>query len=452
MYKIILIPALLLLLVIQASNFLLANESVELKIDKGAVAEAGVEIEEKVGETAATVSEIESKVEDAAVAVEDAGAKVKESVSPVVETVEKIEKTIESTEPNSKISEAVEAVETKIEAGVEKSETALKEGGTKVDENTAAVVEAEEKVEETKASVVAADAKPEESSGAVEENENDVIATVNDENIIRKDFDKRLNVFRRLDRDVTRSIKMQVIDQLTKKLLLKQFVEGQDIEVGEDEVEGELEKIKYFLKNNPNNADKPLEVILETQGSSIAELEDEVKRTLALSKYIEKTVSDENKKSYFSANKNAFNGARVKASHVLIDTRGMKTEAELEEAKKMIEVVKLEIDKGADFAEMAKKYSNCPSANNGGDIGFFQRKGSIVEEFAKVAFSMDVGEISAPVKTQFGYHIIKVTEKEEGQDVTYKEVSDMVDFVFMQMKTESILKELYEKAKIEIFL
>ncbi len=510
MYKIILIPALLLLLVIQASNFLLANESVELKTDKGA--EAGVKIEEKVVETSATVSEAESKVEDAAVTVEDAGTKVKEGVSPVVETVEKIEETIESTESNSKISEAVEAgvensetalkeggtkvgentaavveaeekveetkasviavdakpeesiesdskiseaveaVETKVEAGVEKSETALKEGGTKVDENTAAVVEVEEKIEETKASVNAADAKPEESSGAVEENENDVIATVNDENIIRKDFDKRLNVFRRLDKDVTRSIKMQVIDQLTKKLLLKQFVEEQNIEVGEDEVEGELEKIKYFLKNNPNNADKSLEVILETQGSSIAELEDEVKRTLGLSKYIEKTVSDENKKSYFSANKNAFNGARVKASHVLIDTRGMKTEAELEEAKKMIEVVKLEIDKGADFVEMAKKYSNCPSANNGGDIGFFQRKGSIVEEFAKVAFSMDVGEISAPVKTQFGYHIIKVTEKEEGQDVTYKEVSDMVDFVFMQMKTESILKELYEKAKIEIFL
>ena len=100
------------------------------------------------------------------------------------------------------------------------------------------------------------------------------------------------------------------------------------------------------------------------------------------------------KKSYFNANKNAFNGAKVKASHVLIDTRGMKKEAELEEAKKMIEVVKMEIDKGADFAEMAKKYSNCPSASKGGDIGFFKRKGSIVEEFAKVAFSMDVDEIS----------------------------------------------------------
>ena len=250
MYKIILIPALLLLFFIQANNFLLANESVELKIDEGAeaVAEAGVKAEEKVGETAATVSEIESKVEDAAAVVEDADAKVKESVSPVVETGKKIEEAVESTESKSKISQAVEAVGAKVEAGVEKSETALKEGGTKVDENAAAVVEVEEKVEETKASAVADETKPEESSGAVEESENDVIATVNDEKIIRKDFDKRLNVFRRLNSDVTRPIKLQVIDQLTKRLLLKQFVEGQNIEVGEDEVQGELGKNKVFFE------------------------------------------------------------------------------------------------------------------------------------------------------------------------------------------------------------
>jgi parvulin-like peptidyl-prolyl isomerase len=195
-----------------------------------------------------------------------------------------------------------------------------------------------------------------------------------------------------------------------------------------------------------------LEEILETQGSSLSELEEEIGRALALSKYLETAVTDADKKSYFNANKDAFNGARVKASHVLIDTRNMKTDADKEEAKKMIDIVKIEIDKGADFAEMAKKYSNCPSAEKGGDIGFFQRKGSIVEDFAKVAFAMQVGEISDPVKTQFGYHIIKITEKEEGKEVSYKDVSDMVDFVYMQLKTEEILKDLHDKAEIEIML
>ncbi len=170
------------------------------------------------------------------------------------------------------------------------------------------------------------------------------------------------------------------------------------------------------------------------------------------SKYLENSVTDADKKSYFDTNKDAFNGARVKASHVLIDTRNMKTDAEREKAKKRIEAVKIEIDKGADFADVAKKYSNCPSAEKGGDLGFFQRKGSIVEDFAKVAFAMDVDEISEPVKTQFGYHIIKVTEKEEGKDVSYEDVSDMVDFVYMQIKTEELLKDLYDNAEIEIML
>jgi peptidyl-prolyl cis-trans isomerase B (cyclophilin B) len=136
-------------------------------------------------------------------------------------------------------------------------------------------------------------------------------------------------------------------------------------------------------------------------------------------------TSYEENRNHFEANKNAFNGEKVRASHILIDTRNMKTEEELEEAKKMIDEVKAMIDKGADFAEMAKKYSNCPSAGKGGDIGLFQRKDDkVVEEFAKVAFSMDVGDISEPIKTHFGYHIIKVTDKQEGKDVTYSDVTD----------------------------
>lgn len=300
--------------------------------------------------------------------------------------------------------------------------------------------------------------KTEESTRAVAEvktekkTEKDVIATVNGEKVFRKDLDRRLNVLKRMNQEVTRSTQMLVVNQLTKKVLLKQFVEGQNIEVSNEEIQGEVEKIKFFLKSGPNNSEKPLEEILESRGSSISELEAEVTRTLALSKYLDREVSDDEKRSYFDANKNAFSGERVRASHVLIDTRKMKTDAELEGAKQKIEDIKKEIDNGADFAEMAKKYSDCPSAEKGGDINFFQRKGSMVEEFAKVAFSMEVGEVSEPVKTPFGYHIIKVTDREEGKDVSYEDVSDMVDFVYMQIKTETLLKGLIEKAEIEVFL
>ncbi len=295
-------------------------------------------------------------------------------------------------------------------------------------------------------------AKGEEKGEEVEKKAGDVVAIVNGEKVFRKDFDRRLEALKSMNQEVTRSTQMLVVNQLTKNVLLKQFVQGQNIEVSDEEIHGEVEKIEFFLKSNPSAAEKSLKEILESKGSSISELEAKVTRELALSKYLDKEVSDDEKRSYFDANKNAFNGERVRASHVLIATRKMKTDAELEGAKQKIGDIKKEIDNGADFVEMAKKYSDCSSAEKGGDISFFQRKGSMVEEFAKVAFSMKVGEVSEPVKTPFGYHIIKVTDREEGKDVSYEDVADMVDFVYMQIKKETLLEGLIEKAEIEILL
>ena len=88
----------------------------------------------------------------------------------------------------------------------------------------------------------------------------------------------------------------------------------------------------------------------------------------------------------------------VKASHILVSS--------LEEANKVIS----ELKNGKEFGELARKYSSCPSGKQNGDLGFFS-KGQMVKEFEDVAFSLEVGAVSGPVKTQFGYHIIKVTEK-----------------------------------------
>ena len=88
---------------------------------------------------------------------------------------------------------------------------------------------------------------------------------------------------------------------------------------------------------------------------------------------------------------------KIRASHILVKDENT--------AKKL----KSEIDKGADFAKLAKKHSLCPSGKNGGDLGFFS-KGEMVKEFDEVAFSLKIGQISQPIKTEFGYHIILITE------------------------------------------
>ncbi len=89
---------------------------------------------------------------------------------------------------------------------------------------------------------------------------------------------------------------------------------------------------------------------------------------------------------------------QVKASHLLVETK--------EEAEK----IRQEIVDGKDFAEAAAKASKCPSGANGGDLGYFG-KGQMVPEFEKVSFELPVGEVSQPIQTQFGWHLIIVTDK-----------------------------------------
>lgn len=88
----------------------------------------------------------------------------------------------------------------------------------------------------------------------------------------------------------------------------------------------------------------------------------------------------------------------IRASHILVPS--------LDEAKGILK----QIGDGKDFSAIAKARSKCPSGANGGDLGFFS-KGQMVKEFEQAAFALETGAVSAPVKTQFGYHIIKVTEK-----------------------------------------
>jgi peptidyl-prolyl cis-trans isomerase C len=87
---------------------------------------------------------------------------------------------------------------------------------------------------------------------------------------------------------------------------------------------------------------------------------------------------------------------KIRASHILVEKQS--------QALRVLE----ELKGGGNFKELAKEHSTCPSAKRGGDLGFFGR-GQMVKEFEKAAYALDVGEVSGPVRTQFGYHVIKRT-------------------------------------------
>lgn len=159
---------------------------------------------------------------------------------------------------------------------------------------------------------------------------------------------------------------------------------------------------------------------LDKSQEYIRKMEDAKKMTL-IADLLEKDVmskvqvTDKDVRDYYDRHQREFTPiAQIRASHILV-----KTEAE---AENIIQRLK----KGEKFEDLARKESmDRESAKNGGDIGYFAR-GEIVPEFEKAAASLKIGEISGPVKTRFGYHIIKVTDKKFGPVVEFDRVKDII--------------------------
>ncbi len=150
------------------------------------------------------------------------------------------------------------------------------------------------------------------------------------------------------------------------------------------------------------------------------------------------TVTDEEAESYFHANKRQFvKGETVKAKHILVDT------------EEKCAAIQKDIENGSvTFEEAAKGFSTCPSAQRGGDLGEFG-KGQMVPEFEKAAFQAQIGTIVGPVKTSFGYHLIKVEGKSEASETAYADVSSTIKANLLHQKQNDAynakVKELKEK-------
>ena len=148
------------------------------------------------------------------------------------------------------------------------------------------------------------------------------------------------------------------------------------------------------------------------------------------------TTDDAMKKVYEDASKQITGEQEVHARHILVETE--------DEAKAVAE----ELKKGADFAELAKKKSKDPGASDGGDLGFFTKE-QMVPEFSAVAFTLEPGKISDPVKSQFGWHIIKVEEKRSRKAPDFDQVRAQIETYVIRKAQAEYVGKLREAAKIE---
>jgi len=148
------------------------------------------------------------------------------------------------------------------------------------------------------------------------------------------------------------------------------------------------------------------------------------------------TTDEAMKKVYEEAAKQIEGEQEVHARHILVETE--------DEAK----AVAAELKKGADFAELAKKKSKDPGASDGGDLGFFTRD-QMVPEFSTVAFALESGKVSDPVKSQFGWHVIKVEEKRSRKAPDFDQVKGQIETYVTRKAQADYVAKLREAAKVE---
>ncbi|SHK34532.1 peptidylprolyl isomerase [Tepidibacter formicigenes] len=245
----------------------------------------------------------------------------------------------------------------------------------------------------------------------------EVLAVVGKKEITQNDLDSALN-------SLGPQRAMQFNSEEGRKKLL------------EDLVNQEL----FYLDSIENKVDEE-----ESFKAEMEKIKENFLKQYSINKLLSSVTVEENEiNDFYNNNKAQFKAPEsVKASHILV-----------EEESKAEDILK-ELHNGLSFEDAAKKYSKCPSNERGGNLGYFA-KGQMVPEFEKTAFDMKKDEISNPVKTQFGYHIIKVYDKKEEEIKPLSEVRNQIAQQILYTKQQSVyftkVNELKGKYEVKINL
>jgi peptidyl-prolyl cis-trans isomerase C len=289
----------------------------------------------------------------------------------------------------------------------------------------------------------------------------DVIARVNGEAIGKGEFESAVRNLegragRPIPADQRDRVYRGVLDQLIAYRLLIQETKARKVEIFDADVDARVAQIK---KQFPS--DEAFKQTLAQQHMTEAQLREDAKADMLVTKMldVEVTVSvqAQDVTAFYQQNPDKFQqGERVRASHILIRLPEKADEKVKQEARAKAADVLKQVTSGQDFGALAKQHSQDPgSAPNGGDLGYFQQ-GQMVGAFERAAFGLKPGEVSDIVETPFGFHIIKVADKQAARTVPIDEVRPQIE-QFLQnqqreQRTQSFVETLKAKGKVEILI
>jgi peptidyl-prolyl cis-trans isomerase C len=245
-----------------------------------------------------------------------------------------------------------------------------------------------------------------------------------------------------------RQMRIEVLADMVDDLLVRQFLKKNGPKVDPAEIDGQLKAFAEKLQKEG----KSLDAWLKETGQTEAQVREAWTAAMQLTGYVKLSVTEEQLKAYFAANRDHFDRVEVKVRHIVLRVNKNAPATERAAAKEKLEALRAEIAAGKlDFAAAAKKHSHCPSAPTGGDIGYIFRKGGLVDEtFCKAAFALKVGELSGVVETDYGLHLLQVTDRKPGTPATYeKSATDVLDSYTDDFRADLIAK-LRKQSQIQI--
>jgi parvulin-like peptidyl-prolyl isomerase len=263
--------------------------------------------------------------------------------------------------------------------------------------------------------------------------------------MLNRDGPKAVQVPESKLREMRRAALAMMIDSI----LFQQYIRKTCPPAAPQEVEKEFENLKEGLKK----VNKTLEEYCKENGSTLSEVRDDIADMVRWRTMVHGKTGDAELQRYYTENKDFFDQVAVRASHIVLRVAPDAAESEKQAAIAKLKALRAEIIAGKiDFAEAAKKHSQCPTAPNGGDLNFFPRKFVVDEAFAKAAFAMKVGDVSDVVQTDFGYHLIKVTDRKAGTPSDFAKMKEDVRMIYAGELQTAIVQQQRKVSKVEINL
>jgi parvulin-like peptidyl-prolyl isomerase len=271
-------------------------------------------------------------------------------------------------------------------------------------------------------------------------------------------------VYRMLAQNPSESRK-EAIDFLVEQAVVDQYLLAMKVNVGAQEIDAKLKQMKKEAEDEPPGWGKLLESMYLTE----EELRVQLESVLRWDEFTKTRATENTLKDFFDKNRTTFDGSQVQARHILISGNAEGCKTKLLTLRKSIEETaaqevanlpagtsKLDQEKTRvkalerAFGEAAAKISECPSKEMGGDLGWFPRSGTMVEPFARAAFTLKPYEMSDPVATEFGFHLILATDYRPGREVQFDAVKNVVREVYCDRLRDAVLNTMRPRTQIVI--